>query len=214
MKLRRLLSVTLVGTATLGLLLPPQCLQAADNPGLTKAAEASKAPTTLDVALSPEGALTGVIVDEQGRPLKDSEVVLSQSRNSILKAKTDTKGRFEFKNMKSGLYQLSSGKHGGLVRVWSEKTAPKMAKKQALLVAGDAKLVRAQGEFMDFTGMGMVAAVGLGIAGVTLGAIALSKANDAEDQTAATQAQNAALQAQIAAQNREIESLQRSLNEL
>ena len=213
MKLRKLLSVTLVGTATLGLLLP-QSLQAADNPGQKKIADAATAPTTLDVAMTPEGSLTGVIVDEQGRPLKDSEVVLSQSRNSILKAKTDAKGRFEFKNLKAGLYQLSSGKHGGLVRVWSDKSAPKIAKKQALLVAGDARLVRAQGEFMDFTGMGTVAAIGLGIAGVTLGAIALSRANDARDDNAASRAQTAALQAQIAAQNREIERLQRSLSEL
>ncbi len=214
MKLRKLLSFAVVGTATLGLLTPPQCLQAADHPMLKKVAEASKAATTLDVALTPEGSLTGVIVDEQGRPLKDSEVVLSQSRNSVFKAKTDAKGHFEFKSTKPGLYQLSSGKHGGLVRLWSDKTAPKLAKKQALMVAGDAKLVRAQDDFMDFTGMGMVAAIGLGIAGVTLGAIALSKADDASSDSAAQAAQNAALQAQIAAQNREIEKLQMSLNEL
>ena len=211
MKLRQLLSATLVGTAMLGLLLPPQSLQAADQPGLKTAAEASKALTTLDVALSPEGSLTGVIVDEQGRPLKDSEVVLSQSRNAILKAKTDAKGRFEFKSMKAGLYQLSSGKHGGLVRLWSDKTAPKLAKKQALMVAGDARLVRAQDDFMDFTGMGMVAALGLGIAGVTLGAIILSKVNDAEEQNSVLQAQTAALQAQNAELNRQLDQIQRSL---
>ena len=47
---------------------------------------------------------------------------------------------------------------------------------------------------------------------VTLGAIALSKANDAQDENATQRAQTAALQAQIAAQNLEIERLQRSLN--
>ena len=86
---------------------------------------------------------------------------------------TNTEGIYAFKNVKGGVYQVTSGNTEGVFRVWSEKAAPPTSKEHALLVMGENG---ARGQFgsVDPTLVLLTAGV---ITAVVLSAIVLSNQN-------------------------------------
>ncbi len=167
-----------VSLATLGMVFP-QAKVMADSPraAARPAAKAPQAPAVPDVALTTGGTFTGRVVDHTGKVIEGAQVSLRQGKNEVAKTVTNKEGIYSFKNMKGGVYQVTSGNTEGIFRVWAEKTAPPVAKEHALLVMGENG---ARGQFgaVDPT---LVLLTGGVIAAVVLSAITLGKVNDVQD---------------------------------
>jgi hypothetical protein len=175
MKGMKLLKGAAVALATLGFVLPCPKLFAADQQKASAPAAAkSRIP---DVSLAAGGVFSGRVVDHSGTPLEGAEVVVKKDKKEVARTVTDKNGLFTVKEMKGGVYQVSSGNTEGVFRLWTEKTAPPVAKGQALLVMGENG---ARGQFgaVDPTIVLLTAGV---IAAVVLSAIALDKINDLDD---------------------------------
>ena len=91
--------------------------------------------TITDVSLEQGGVLRGVLVDEQGRPLVKSAVIIRQGRRVFSRTNTGLKGEFLFKGLRGGVYEIASVRGNGAFRVWAPGTAPKAARGQALIVS-------------------------------------------------------------------------------
>lgn len=202
MKKTSLWKTALVLLAGFGTLLPQQLVTAAEKTTTTQSAKAA----LLDVSLDKDGKLVGYVVDAQGKPQADQAVTIAQGRVIVAKATSDSKGRFEVKGLKGGVYTVESAKGTAGYRVWTTTAAPK-ASKQFAVVVKDNNLVRAQ-DGMGLPGTEDLGGILLGsaaITGVIVGSIALHDADQSQQQSDALKAQNAALQQQI-------DRLQNSLN--
>ena len=158
--------------ATLGIVLP-QAPALADNSPARPAVKVQKGTSLPDVSLAADGTFSGRVVDHTGKILEGAQVTLRQDKKEIATTVTNKEGVYSFKNLKGGLYEVSSGNTGGIFRVWSEKAAPPSAKGHALLVMGENG---ARGQFgcCDPCLIILTAAV---IAAVVLSAITLDKIN-------------------------------------
>ena len=168
-----------VALATLGLAIPSPKLFAADQKPAAQKPAASSAPKSqvADVSLAAGGVFAGRVVDKTGTPLEGAVVVVKQGTTEVVRTVTDKNGLFTAKNMKGGVYQVTSGNTDGVFRLWTEKTAPPVAKGHALLVIGENG---ARGQFgaVDPTIVALTAGV---IAAVILSAIAIDKLNKLQD---------------------------------
>lgn len=168
-----------VSLATFGLMFP-QVQVLADSPQAPARStpKAGQTVTTPDIALTTGGTFSGRVVDHNGKVLEGAQVTLRQGKNEIAKTVTNKDGLYTFKNMRGGVYQVSSGNTEGVFRVWAEKTAPPAAKEHALLVMGENG---ARGQFggVDPT---LVLLTGGVIAAVVISAITLNKVNDVDDK--------------------------------
>jgi hypothetical protein len=176
----RLLQGAAVALATLGFVVPSPKLFAADSKAPAKKVQKSQIP---DVSLASGGVFSGRVVDHAGTPLEGAEVVVKQGKDEVARTVTDKNGLFTAKNMKGGVYQVSSGNTDGVFRLWTEKTAPPVAKGQALLVMGENG---ARGQFGAIDPTIVLLTVGV-IAAVVLSAIAVDKINDVDDKVSASQ---------------------------
>ena len=116
--------------ATLGMLMPQASFAS------------NKVTSALDISLSDTGALTGRVVDAQGKGIA-STVLVSFNGVVVARAKTSASGRFTVNGMRGGVHQLTAGGRTQVARVWSATGAPKSANSAALLVA--TPIVRSQG---------------------------------------------------------------------
>lgn len=177
MKTTNLVRGAAMSLAALGLMIPQTpALAQSGKPGVSLVSK-SDAKLAADVVLI-QGALTGRVVDHTGTPLKNREVVVKQGEKEIAKAMTNEKGIFTVANVRPGTYTATAGNTGGNFRVWSEKTAPPVAKGHALLVMGENG---ARGQFgaVDPTLLLLTAAI---IASVIISAISLDKINSVDDK--------------------------------
>lgn len=175
----RFLKGAAVALSTLGFVVPSPMLFAADQKPAVKSAPQVHLP---DISLAAGGVFAGRVVDHSGTPLEGAEVVIKQGKTEVTRTVTDKNGLFTAKNMKGGVYQVSSGNTDGVFRVWTEKTAPPVAKGHALLVMGENG---ARGQFgaVDPTVLLLTAGV---IASVIISAITLDKVNNIEDNTSSS----------------------------
>jgi hypothetical protein len=125
--------------ACFGLLVPRLDVLAAET-------GAPAAPAIQDVALTPTGEFTGLVVSAQGLPVEAANVTLSQGDEVVAQATTDAQGMFRVAGMSGGVYRVTAGNGSSDVRAWSTNAAPPNAFPQAVIVTGSA--VRAQGEFL------------------------------------------------------------------
>lgn len=100
-------------------------------------------PTAIDVALAAEGTATGRVLDEKQKGVPNTTVSIRQGKDEIAKATTDADGNFKVKNLKGGMYLITSSSGYGLFRFWAPKSAPPAAHDQVLLMS-KAVIVRAQ----------------------------------------------------------------------
>lgn len=160
-----------VALASLGLAMPNPKLFAADQKPAVKNEQKSQIP---DVSLAANGVFAGRVVDHTGNPLEGAEVVVKQGKNEVARTVTDKNGLFTASNMKGGVYQVSSGNTDGTFRLWTEKTAPPVAKAHALLVMGENG---ARGQIGAFD-LADVVIGGAVITTLILSAIILDQVND------------------------------------
>jgi hypothetical protein len=159
--------------ATLGMMVPQTRLLAdapAPKASVGKTSQVNRIP---DLALTAGGTMSGRVVDHSGNVIEGAKVVLKQGNKEIGQTVTNNEGTYSFKNVKGGVYQVSSGNTDGVFRVWSEKSAPPTAKGHALLMMGENG---ARGQFgsVDPTLVLLTAGV---ITAVVLSAIAISDLN-------------------------------------
>jgi hypothetical protein len=106
---------------------------------------------------------------------------LKHDNKTLAATVTDKNGMYSFKNVKGGVYNMSSGNTEGIFRVWTEKTAPPTAKEHALLVMGENG---ARGQFGNIDPTLVVLTAGV-IASVVVSAIALNKIDHVSNQVSA-----------------------------
>ena len=116
--------------ACLGMIIPQGVL----------ASEQIAAPP-MDLKLTANGTLTGVVVDAQGKPTQTT-VVVRFNGLSVARAPTNASGRFAVSGVRAGAHQIQAGANHSVVRLWSAKAAPTSARTAAVLVSNG--VVRAQ----------------------------------------------------------------------
>jgi len=177
MKGIRLVQGAAAALAALGLLLPPSIARADNGTSNSKVVNKTDAKLAADIVMQ-KGEFAGRVVDHQGTPLPNREVVVKDGKTEIARARTNENGVFAVKNLKPGNYTAESGNTAGTFRVWSEKTAPPAAKGHALLVMGENG---ARGQFgaVDPTLVLLTAAV---IATLVIAIVTLDKVNNLNDK--------------------------------
>lgn len=144
-------------------------------------AKRSDSDSLVDVELTSNRSLVGSMVDAQGKPVAGVTVTAKYGRRVLAETKTDRQGEFRFRNIRTGVFEIRSRLVRRVVRVWSNGTAPKNARREALLVADPGTRVRAQSP-VPFTptavSNGLVEAGLLIGATVGVGAIAVNQTDD------------------------------------
>ena len=157
-------------------ILLPQFTLAA-TPGVQVVAETEKS-VIADIALQDGGILVGRLANQKSPVATNRKVTVRQDTKVVAEVVTDKNGQFIVHDLRGGIYQIESNRGVGNFRVWAPQTAPPTAHQVALLVEDD-QVVRGQlsrfvpnsggsGGFLTWT------AIGLGIAGITVGTIALT----------------------------------------
>ncbi|MDA0282722.1 MAG: carboxypeptidase-like regulatory domain-containing protein [Planctomycetota bacterium] len=139
-------------------------------------------PVIQDVSLNVDGALTGFIVDGQGRPIPATRVVIQQGRRTIAETSTNAVGQFQVHELRGGVYQIVHSTDASVFRVWAHGTAPRSARQNALLVVKP-QTVRGQSPVGLLASMqpGTLAGIAGGVAGAGVGTVAISEAKDRAD---------------------------------
>src|SRR5262249_31583837 len=80
-------------------------------------------------AAAQDGGIVGTILDLQGKPWENWGVTIVSDKGTKLETKTDTKGKYEFRNLRSGTYSLTVQLpnqvfQGGQVKVAAGQTVP------------------------------------------------------------------------------------------
>lgn len=166
-----------VTLAALGMMIPNAPAMAAGPQRITVKSVDAK---IFDISLAQGGSFKGRVVDHTGAALEGAAITVKQNNKEVARSITDKDGSFEVSNMKGGVYTVSSGATEGTYRLWDAKVAPPSAKEQSLLVLGQNG---ARGNFgcCDCsTGTYIVA--GIAIAALTIGIIALKRADDANSK--------------------------------
>ncbi len=136
-----------VTLAVVGLAVPQ--VRAADPSRLPQPASPvspAAAPQTTaiaDVALAGGGILRGQVLDPQGTPLANREIVIRQQDRTVATSRSDRDGRFAVSGLSGGVYQIATTDSQAVYRLWAPGTAPPAAQPGALVVAGG-ELVRGQ----------------------------------------------------------------------
>lgn len=144
MKLLKTIRSAAVIAATFGILLPHSTIvNAAERSNTTQQVQAIK-----DLALGTGGVVRGQVVTKDGMPDKGATVSVTRDGATIASAKADENGIFAIGGVQGGVYSINSGNATGLVRAWSQNTAPPAASQAVLLVPNDLT-VRGQGRLHD-----------------------------------------------------------------
>ena len=175
----------LAAVAACGTALPAPLL-AQEKPAAKKPAEApapaakstkADAAKIRDVALGEDGTFAGRVIDDQGKPLDGVVVKLVKADKEVGTTTADAQGRFKFAALKGGVYQVKTPQSQATYRLWQHDVAPSQATKTVVMTTST-PVVRGQLGFVD---PATLAALGLGVAGVTLAGVAVHKLNDLED---------------------------------
>ena len=137
MRVARLIKRFIVGTACLGMLVPQLAFGESSRPTvlqLTKQTGKRPATKITDVQLRKGGVLTGQVLDAQGKAQPNMPVAMVRGGKLIAKAKTDSRGQFNVKGLKGGVYRLASLNDAKVYRVWAPTTAPPAAAESVVLV--------------------------------------------------------------------------------
>ena len=179
---------------TVGTVLPMSAIQAAD--AHREVNRSSAAVIAADVSTLSDGSFAGRIVDHTGAVVEQANVVIRQGNKEVARCRTDKDGMFSAKDLKPGVYQVSSGTTEGMFRVWNDRAAPPSAHKNALIVLGhdgargqyascDECSPGGWGGFRSLDPTILLLTAGI-IAAVVLSALALEKLNRIENRLPAS----------------------------
>ena len=106
-------------------------------------ASAAPQPMPRDIVLHDGGELLGQVVNAQGRALNNTSVVLLQGSKEVARTITDRTGRYSFRGLTGGVYEVATVGKRDVYRLWNPQTAPPAAK-QGLLLVSDQNFVLGQ----------------------------------------------------------------------
>ena len=136
MNVLRLLKIAAILLALPGIVLPQSRVLASEQKVPSFRVKLVKPNSILDAKLDKEGTFTGRAIEHDGTPVVGAVVVVRAAQTEVGQSITDEQGNFSVKNLKSGVYEVSSGATTGSYRFWTEGTAPPSAKPHGLLVLG------------------------------------------------------------------------------
>lgn len=143
MKGNRILRISILSLACLGMMMPQTNIFAAVKTKEAVAKPFVNGRSTIDVKLGQNGTFVGKVVDSQGNVVEGAAVSVRKGKKEIVKTTTNAKGEFGVKNMTGGKYMVVAGQGVRNFRLWSAKVAPPKARATALLVS-DTQIVRGQ----------------------------------------------------------------------
>lgn len=132
MRIVKSIRVALVAAACIGMVFPRAALAE------IAAAEAThhEIPVSLEmehVVLHDSGVLQGALVDTDGRPVEGQTVLLAKAGTILMTATTNEEGRYAFRGVEEGVYQIVSTGKAANYRVYSSN-APADAKQGVIHV--------------------------------------------------------------------------------
>lgn len=95
-----------------------------------------RAPGATDLRLGENGSLLGQVVTTQHAVVANAEVSLCHGDQVLARAATDQHGRFAFRGLDRGVYQLVAAGQQQAYRAWPQSVAPPAARSNALIVVG------------------------------------------------------------------------------
>lgn len=165
--------------AGFGLLLPTGALQAGELPVTQSVRQVAS-----DVVLT-NGTLTGQFITANGAAVEGAKVSVRHAGREVLSTTTDAKGVFVAPGLQNGVYEIAAGNQVELVRAWDNNAAPPAAKNYATIITNNA--IRGQscdsscgGSSCGGSDALVWTAVGLGVAGLAVGIIALTEDDDSQ----------------------------------
>ncbi|MFO1021788.1 MAG: carboxypeptidase-like regulatory domain-containing protein [Planctomycetales bacterium] len=169
----------MVMLACLGMVCPQMKVYAASPKSAqekSKTTSSSSVVQAVDVSLAKGGVFSGRVVDEQGKAVEGANVTIRQAGRVVATTTTTANGEFTVANLRGGTYDVMAGQSEGVYRMWAVDTAPPSAAAHPMIVSR-ARIVRGDccgvptGNIVGWT------ALGIGIAALTVGIIALDKAD-------------------------------------
>jgi hypothetical protein len=99
---------------------------------------AAPSKLSMDVVTTASGELRGAVVNGDSAPSVNAKVVLAMvNGKATQESTTDASGRFQFSNVRPGMYTLAvngtKGQAQSIARVWTPETAPPAASSVALV---------------------------------------------------------------------------------
>ena len=137
----------------LALTVPPHTSSAATgaktSPKERSALQTRSGLEVVDIALTKDGRLRGVVVSPQGRPVAASQILLRKQGKTVSKSKSGKHGTFSFSKVRSGTYELETRAGICRCRIWTNRAAPPAAVPAVMIVDGKT-LVRGQHSMNEF----------------------------------------------------------------
>jgi len=135
MKFSRKLTHAVVAIACIGMVVPQ---------GLLAAPQQATSPMmkARDVALNASGALSGVVLSSQAKPIAGTSVALMKGQEVVATTVAGKDGKFSFAGVKSGSYVIAvrDGAENKVtpIRVWKSEAAPANAARNLAFVSQNA----------------------------------------------------------------------------
>ena len=131
-------------------------------------------PLLTDIALQPGGILVGRVLSLPERSQRQQKIIIRQNNQVVAEVTTGANGQFTANGLRGGIYEITSSQGVGSFRAWAEGTAPPSARQFAVLMESN-EVVRAQLGLGVLSGLSVAqwAAISAGVAGLTVGTIAL-----------------------------------------
>jgi len=155
-------------------------------PATAMAANVPVSPANgIDIALADGGLFVGQVVDAQGAPLRQSEVVLTHHGKPVVRTQTDKNGMFAAQGLRGGQYEVVTANSVVPCRLWAAQTAPPTARSSALIVTGS-QIVNGQSGIVGGGVLSWMQAHPIIVAGAVVAAIAIPLAVADNDDDAPT----------------------------
>ncbi len=173
------------------------------------AAAADPTPVaTQDVRLRDGGVLVTRVVDLQGKPMADEEVVVEFRGKPIASGFSNDKGLVAISGLRAGQHSLVTRTGATVCRLWMPETAPPSAVNTPAVVS-DSTLVR--GQFGAFN-LPMLVYAGVAAAALVIGVSARNDAQDAESAARQAQNQNEELSKELSDLTDRVEELEKAVS--
>lgn len=133
-----LLRGALVALATFGIVCPQTPVAAAGKSVAARpAVRIASAGEVLQISTAKTGAFAGRVVDHNGTPVKDAQVIIRRDAKEVARTATNDRGVFQVKHLDDGRYEVASGNTVANYQVWNSAGAPANSSEAALLVYGE-----------------------------------------------------------------------------
>jgi hypothetical protein len=163
---------------------------------------------TQDVRLREGGVLVTRVVDLQGKPMADEEVVVEFRGQPIASGFSNEKGLVAISGLRAGQHSLVTRNGATVCRLWLPETAPPSAVNTPAVVS-DSTLVR--GQFGAFN-LPMLVYAGVAAAAIVIGVSARNDAQDAEAAARQAQNQNEELSKELSDLTNRVEELEKAVS--